>query len=405
MEVMSLSHLPSEQEMLEQLKAWCLIESGTYFAQGIQRQSQALLKALVPLGAEIEIRDSGSHAVVDDEGRVQKRPLGPLIIARKRPQATRQVLLGIHYDTVYGESLAAGELRLDHTTGRLIGPGVADAKGGIVIMLAALRALESHSCKDGLGWELFLNSDEEVGSPSSQEYLKSCQGRFDFAMLFEPALPDGRMPLRRKGSGNFTWVIRGKAAHAGRDFSQGRNAVAQAARLATDLDQLNGKFAGSTFNVGSIVGGGAFNVVPDLCLLRLNVRVDDHGLMLSIREAFDELRVTYNKREGFGCELHGDFTSPPKVVTPATQILADYVQRVGDSVHQSVQWTESGGVCDGNKLAAVGVPTIDTFGPRGGELHSDREWMEIGSLVPRALFAASVLLGHARGEIDLSRKS
>src|SRR5204863_2063795 len=118
--------------------------------------------------------------------------------------------------------------------------------------------------------------DEEIGSPGSIELLNRAAKDNRLGLLFEPAMGDeGALVGERKGFGNFTVIVRGRAAHAGRDFAQGRNAVIAAAKMMHKLHALNDELGsnGITVNVGRVVGGGAVNVVPDLCVARINVRI------------------------------------------------------------------------------------------------------------------------------------
>ncbi len=393
---------------VERLEAWCGISSYSRDVGGLWRMSEKLLGALEEFPAEVDVRSLPDETTIDDRGESVAQPLGRLIVARCRPEAPRQVLLGIHYDTVY-PSLSHDRIRpLDGR--RLAAPGGADAKGGIVVMLEALRAFEGTDAAGDLGWELFLNPDEELGSPGSREYLAGATGRFDLALLFEPALPDGARVSARKGSGNFTLVVDGRAAHAGRDFAAGRNAVVHASRLIERLDRFNGRFGDSTFNVGRIVGGGASNVVPDRAVVRLNVRVDRTERIGSIDHALNELVEEFGAAEGYGCRLHGAITSPPKRLDADAERLIGLFDEVDRAIGPSPRswcetgsWRETGGVCDGNKLAAAGIPNVDTCGPIGGELHSEREWVALDSLIDRARRAALILARHARGTSGLSR--
>ena len=260
-------------EMVELVRRLCDLNSGSANLAGLHRVANILDEEFGPLADERDRLALPPWDWVDDRGHHEKMELGQGLQFRKNSAAERQVWLGIHYDTVYG---------LEHPfqschwldTGRLNGPGVADAKGGIVVMLFALRAVARLGLGERLGWEVFLNPDEEIGSPGSIPYFRQCAAHYDFGMLFEPALPDGSLAYERKGSGNFTLLVRGKAAHAGREHHAGRNAVVHAARLADRIDKLNGQFGESTFNVARIIGGGPANIVPDLAIARFNVRVD-----------------------------------------------------------------------------------------------------------------------------------
>lgn len=396
-ELVSESLLPDQASLQRRLMEWAAISSWTYDPTGMARMAAVLETEMASLGVEVQRRELAPEVSLDDQGREHHAKLGPLLVARCRPQAKRQVLLGIHYDTVYGPNLTAGAL-VQHGE-HLRGPGVADAKGGIVVLLAALEAFEQTAAASDLGWELFFNPDEEIGSPCSLEYFESCRDRFDFALLFEPALVDGGMAIQRKGSGNFTFVVRGKSAHAGRDFHEGRNAVVHASRLAERIADCNGQFGTSTFNVARLVGGGPLNAVPDLCTLRVNVRVDVASRQPLIESRLRAIAHEFDSVAGFHCELHGSISSPPKPPTPQVWSLAKRIEAIATPLGQEPTWIETGGVCDGNKLAAVGIPTIDTLGPRGGGLHSEREWVDLTSLVPRARLVASLLNAHARANI------
>src|SRR6185503_10566896 len=155
--------------------------------------------------------------------------------------------------------------------GVLNGPGVADMKGGIAVMLAALKAVEASPAAGQLGYEVVINSDEEVGSLSSAALLaRAAQGKAA-ALTYEPAaLPDGTLAGARPGSGNFALIVRGRSAHAGRNPEDGRNALLAAADLALKLAAAKGP--GLSINPSRIEGGSPSNVVPDLAVLRVNLR-------------------------------------------------------------------------------------------------------------------------------------
>src|SRR5690606_8292139 len=157
--------------------------------------------------------------------------------------------------------------------GALNGPGIADMKGGISVMLGALEAFEAHPLKDRVGWTALLSPDEEIGSPGSAPLLAELGARGHIGLTYEPAMADGTLAGERKGSGNYHLIVHGKAAHAGRAFHEGANAIAGAAMIATRLHALNGQREGVTVNVAKIAGGGPLNVVADNAVVRFNVRV------------------------------------------------------------------------------------------------------------------------------------
>ena len=302
-------------------------------------------------------------------------------------------------DTVYGPEHPFQTVRqVDGNT--INGPGVADAKGGLCVMLIALEALERSPFADQIGWEVLINSDEEIGSPGSGPLLKQCAQRNQIGLLFEPALPDGALVGERKGSGNFDAIIRGRSAHAGRDFHHGRNAMHAAAALVVALDELNRTMPGVTVNVGRIDGGGPSNVVPDLAVVRFNCRIPTPHFQARLEGELKRIVEEIDQRDGINVELIGGFRSPPKIVDPPTQKLFDQVADCGRELGLSLTWRSSGGVSDGNKLAAAGLPVIDTLGPRGGNLHSTEEFLLLDSLTERAKLTALLLMKLGAGEIQ-----
>jgi glutamate carboxypeptidase len=336
--------------------------------------------------------------VVDSQGDELAMETGPALRWDFQPQQPRRVLLCIHYDTVFGPA-DPFQVCEQLTDDRLQGPGVADAKGGILVIRNALQALTHFELANQIGWTVLLTPDEELGSPSSQQLLKQLAPDFDFALLFEPALLGGQLVSRRKGSGNYTLIVRGQAAHAGRHFEQGRNAVIELCRMVTRLDALNGKRPQLTVNVGQIQGGGAVNVVPDLAIARLNVRVADlaagQWFEHELQACIDEL----NYKPGFHCRCLGGLTSPPKLVTAEMQQLMRAVEASSMTLgREPIQWQETGGVCDGNKLAAAGLANVDTLGPIGDGLHSRREWVSLKSIEEQAQLVVELLSRFSTGE-------
>lgn len=318
----------------------------------------------------------------------------------------RKVLLAIHYDTVFGSEHAFQTCERITDT-RLQGPGVADAKGGIIVLRYALQALQRFGLAEHCGWTLLLNPDEELGSPSSNYLFRDVAGDFDFGLLVEPALPSGELVAERKGSGNFDLVVRGKSAHAGRHFEDGRNAIAQLNRLLVAIDELNGKRPGTTLNIGAISGGGALNIVPDVAIGRFNIRVQDQASADWIAHQLDRIVNEAEHPPGISCRLFGGITSPPKQRTDRLEQLMRAVEEstlaIGDP---EVRWRSTGGVCDGNKLAAAGLPNIDTLGPMGDGLHSTSEWVDLASLPRKAKMLVNLLHRFSQGEFDeLSRQS
>ena len=163
--------------------------------------------------------------------------------------------------------------RLDDN--RIQGPGVTDAKGGLLVMLKALEAFERSPWANELGWEALINPDEEIGSPGSKLLLEKAARTNDIGLVFEPSLSDGNLVGSRRGSGNFVVMVKGRAAHAGREPHIGRNAINALAEFVVQLNSLPPGALGLTLNVGYIEGGGPVNVVPDRAICKFNVRVSN----------------------------------------------------------------------------------------------------------------------------------
>ena len=392
--------------MADRVRMWSSINSGSANRAGIERVIDAVEPVLHGLADSVERVPMPETEVVDDAGQPQRTPTAPTLRARKRPGAPVQVLLVIHTDTVYGENHAFQAVN-DRADGTMHGPGVADAKGGIAVMLTALEAFErvEPAQRDRVGWTVLLNPDEEIGAPASVALLHEEARRADVGLVYEPALPDGTLIAARKGSGNFAVVVRGRSAHAGRAFFEGRNAVVAAAGLAQRLAALTDGDTGTTVNVGKIAGGGANNVVPDLAVVRFNVRVADHAARESVERELQRVVAEAEALDGITAELHGRFNNPPKPLTPGIAALLEQLREAGSEVGVSFETQDSGGVCDGNKLASVGLAVVDTLGPIGGRIHSDEEYLDPASLVPRAQLTANLLRGYAAGLFDPPEKA
>ncbi|MFQ6022895.1 MAG: hydrolase [Acidiferrobacterales bacterium] len=384
--------------MVQMLFDWSAINSGSYNLAGLGRMRQALISAFRPLQGTIEEIDLAPMEMVDGDGKVLQVPLGKALRITRRLEARHHVFLGGHMDTVFGSDHPFQKTvwRDKHS---LNGPGVADLKGGLVVMLKVLEALERSPYAETVGWEVLINPDEEIGSPGSAPLLEASARRNQFGLIYEPALSDGTLAGARKGSGNFVAVIRGKAAHAGREHHLGHNAVVALADFIRAIDALNGKQPGITVNPGKIEGGGPVNIVPDLAICRFNIRVATVDEQAWVENQLQAICEQINQREGYKLELHGDFGRTPKALTPESQTLFETIAACGKDLGLSIEWKPTGGCCDGNNLAAAGLPNVDTLGVRGGHIHSADEFVLVDSLTERARLSALLLMKLGAGEL------
>jgi glutamate carboxypeptidase len=376
--------------MLEQVEAWAEINSGSRNLEGLGDMAYLLSDAFAVLPGELVFEDPRPVEAVDSAGRTIEIGHGKNLHITVRPEAPVQLLFTGHMDTVFG---------VDHefqtTTwledGVLGGPGVADMKGGIAVMLAALKAVEQSPDAPRLGYEVVINSDEEVGSPASAALLARAARGKSAALTYEPAaLPDGTLAGARPGSGNFAIVVKGRSAHAGRNPEDGRNALLAAADLALRLDRLRRE--GLSVNPSRIEGGSPSNVVPDLAVLRVNLRPRTPEIEAEAKHAIDEIVAAVAAERDVTIEAHGGFGRPPKPLTPEAEALFNLVKSAGADLGQAIAWQPSGGVCDGNNIAACGVPVVDTMGVRGGKIHSPEEYLIVDSLAERAALSALTIL-------------
>jgi glutamate carboxypeptidase len=394
-----LRHLTDQGALIiDRAVAWCAINSGSRHLGGLERQRQVLLEAFGNLpAAPIDIPLDGSPEVGAD-GKIGEQAHPAAIAVIVRPEAPVQVVLTGHYDTVYPETsrFQAVTTRPD---GALHGPGIADMKGGISVMLAALEAFERHPLANQVGYRVLLSPDEEIGSVASSPILAQFARQGHVGLTYEPALADGSLASARKGSGNFHIVVHGRAAHAGRDFAAGRNAVMEAARIAQALHALNGQRDGVTCNIAKIDGGSPLNMVPDVAVVRFNVRFPAMEDAAWFEDEVAKI-VASTTGEGLHAHLHGRVTRGAKPFNAAQQRLFGAVKEVGALLGQEIGWKSSGGVCEGNNLFASGLPNVDTLGVRGGDIHSEAEHAWPDSFVERAQLSALILMKLASGEID-----
>ncbi|MEJ7926493.1 hydrolase [Sphingobium sp. AN641] len=383
--------------MLEQVLAWSQVNSGSRNLTGLAVMAAHLADAFSNLPGDIALVEPSPVEVVGADGRIEPLVLGRHLQLSVRPKAARRILLTGHMDTVFAADHPFQHCRrIDDRT--LNGPGVADMKGGIALMLAALSAFEAWPGAAALGYDVIINSDEEIGSPSSAPLLRERSAGKIAALTYEPALPDGTLAGGRGGSGNFSLVVTGRSAHAGRNPQDGRNALLAAADLALRLKA--GERPGLSCNPAKIDGGGPNNIVPDHALLRVNFRpltTTDQATALAL---IDRSVVGVMRDHDVAIHVHGGFGRPPKPMDAKAQRLFALVQRCGADLGLPIAWRDTGGVCDGNNIAACGVPVVDTMGARGGDIHSAGEFLLTDSLPERAQLSALTLMRIAQGQFD-----
>jgi glutamate carboxypeptidase len=384
------------EPMLAQVEAWAAVNSGSHNLVGLGQVAGLLADAYAALPGEPVLREAAPVDSVTASGERMAVQHGHNLHLSVRPQAPVQLLFTGHMDTVFAADHPFQDV-FWRDEGVLGGPGVADMKGGLAVLLAALKGVEASPAAAALGYEIVINSDEEVGSPGSAALIAEAARGKKAALTYEPsALPDGTLAGARPGSGNFSLIVRGKSAHAGRNPEEGRNAVLAAAELALRLEEA--KAEGLSVNPARIDGGGPNNVVPDHAILRINMRPSTLADQARAQAALEEAVAEVATKRDLRIDMHGGWGRPPKPLDPAAEKLFTLVAGCGADLGQTVRWRDSGGVCDGNNISACGVPVVDTMGVRGGAIHSDLEYLIVESLAERARLSALTIMRLAQGE-------
>ena len=392
-----------QETMVDQLHQFCEINSGTTNLPGLSSMLEVLQNAFNPLADSIERKKLPPLPIVNMNGNSIEQSFGDALFIRKRSHLKRRILLGGHMDTVYTAAHPFQKLTYLNDN-EINGPGVADMKGGLIVMLHALAAFEQTDFADELGWDVFINSEEEIGSPASSLVFDELASDYQAALIYEPAMnATGTLAKNRKGSGKLTLIATGKSAHAGRDFHAGRNAICYLAQAILAVHALNGLRDGVTINVGKIAGGEALNVVPDKAVAQLDVRISAPEDEFWVRAELGKI-INQFKHKDYALTVHGGFGRPVKQVCAGTKRLFNRICTIGQQLGLSIDWKDSGGCCDGNNLAKHGLPVLDTLGVRGGNIHSAEEFIVVDSLSERATLSALLLVDLSQGGLEDLKK-
>ncbi|WP_417621366.1 hydrolase [Parasphingorhabdus sp.] len=379
----------SDLPLLPRTLEWAKVNSGTNNLDGLATVAEMLADAFSVLPGETSLIDPEPVEAVRADGSVDQIQRGRHLVTSVRPEARVRLLLTGHMDTVFAADHPFQQI-VELESGILNGPGLADMKGGLSVMLGALQLLEQSGYANRIGYDVMINSDEEVGSGSSASLIRRLAEGKTAALTYEPALPDGTLAGERGGSGNFSIIFTGKSAHAGRNPEEGRNALVAAADMAVRLKALHRE--GLSVNPAKIDGGGPNNAVPDHAILRVNFRPKTLEDQAAAQKALDQMVADIAKTHDLGVHCHGGFGRPPKPIDPQAQKLFGLVKQCGAELGLDINWRGTGGVCDGNNIAACGIPVVDTMGVRGGAIHSSDEYLITESLVERTQLSALTIM-------------
>ncbi|MBX9823370.1 MAG: M20/M25/M40 family metallo-hydrolase [Xanthobacteraceae bacterium] len=358
-------HKPGAIKLWERLVN---IDSGTGDAEGLKAVGAIATEELQKLGAKIETVSS-APAVGDN------------IVATFSGTGKGKVLLMAHMDTVFGKgAVAARPFRIEG--GRAYGPGVSDDKAGVVTAITVLNILQDLKFKDYARLTVFLNTNEETGSRGSRALIEKLAKEHDVTLNLESGRAGDGLVIWRKGSGTIKLEVKGRASHAGSAPELGRNAVMELAHQMMQLSKLADAQKGTTINFTVVKGGDRKNIIPDFAEADADVRA-------VMTEEFDrverELAVAIRNKLVADTEVTATLTRSFPTMPQNAQIdaLAAMAQRIYGEIGRKLNLEGSGGAADSSLAAGVFRPTLDGLSLVGGNAHTDREYAEVDSMVPR----------------------
>jgi glutamate carboxypeptidase len=357
------------------------IDSGTYTPAGVNKVADALEARFRSSGWEVERR-------VHRPGNGAQQ-LGDVLVARVEGSGSHRVLLVCHMDTVWPEgTVTERPFRVEGDRG--FGPGVSDAKSGLLAGIEAADALKRLGM-DSFGRVTFVcNPDEETGSPFAGATIQDLARESDVAYVLEAGRENGDIVSARKGITTIRVELIGRAAHAGVEPERGRHAVLDGALKAADLQALNGTLPGVTVNVGVLSGGTRPNVVPDRCAMEIDVRAWEESVLEEARKRAREI-LEAERVPGVRAAIELDIEYPPMERSPGTERLVAIARELGNELGLDLRDASTGGGSDANMVAAAGTPVLDGLGPVGGDDHSPDEWVDLASVAPRVAVLAGLI--------------
>ena len=366
---------------VDALRGMVNVDCGSFTPEGVNVIADLCQQRFEAAGWSVErLR----HEPGDGEDR-----LGDLVIGRLGGSGTTRVLMIGHTDTVFDPgTVAERPLRIEGD--RAFGPGVSDMKGGLLTGFLAVEVLQAADF-DGFGSITYIcNPDEEIGSPWSQDVIEAEAANADVALVLEGARENGDIVSSRKGVSDFRIEIEGRAAHAGVEPERGRSAILEAAYKTVALQTLNGLWPGVTVNVGVVEGGTRPNVVPERCVLEVDVRSPEESSFKEAQEAVRRIADEHTVPDLHVTTIGSGWHRPMEKGEGGAR-LVDLAIAVAAELGFELRDAATGGASDANTTSAAGVPTLDGLGPIGGDDHGPREWLDLTSVVPRICLLAGLL--------------
>jgi glutamate carboxypeptidase len=393
---------PGEQELVEWLEGEesgmiALLEritninTGSLNKAGMAELAEIFSTELRGLGFNVDALPGGLIEMPSCPGTNYDIDLADHLLASKPGNGTRLLLMG-HLDTVFRFDSPFQSYRQDGD--RVFGPGVADMKGGLVVMLYALKALHAQGLLQDMDISVLLNSDEEMGSLSSRQYVEEQAREHDFGLVYESS-GTNNLVRQRKGLGQARFVVNGRASHAGGAHEQGRSAIKELAYKIVEIENLTDYETGVTVNVGIVSGGESRNTVAPCAEALIDLRYPTPEQGVETAAQFEEIfGQVYSYPVDSGEISTNSWVSlhrPPKIPTEESDYLLEKTRAIGRLLGQELGVTDSGGGTDGSLSQAVGLPTLDSLGIAGTGAHTIREEARLSSLLERAQLNAVLI--------------
>lgn len=367
-----------QKAYLSTVKELVDIDTGTGQAPGLKTVSAMLVERLKALGAEVTTSPASPSA-------------GDNIVGILKGSGSKTFLLMVHYDTVFGPGTAAKRpFRVDGE--RAYGPGVADAKGGVAMILHSLQLLQDQKFKDFGTLTVLFNPDEETGSSGSKQIIAELARKHDYVFSYEPPDKDA-VTVATNGINGVFLDVKGKSSHAGSAPEAGRNAAMELAHQMLQLKDLGDPAKGTTVNWTLIKGGDKRNIIPSSASAEADMRYSDLGE--SDRVLADGQRIVQKKLiEGTEVALRLEKGRPPLAKNPGSDQLAKTAQALYGKIGRSIEpiamrfGTDAGyAYVPGSAKPAV----LETMGVVGAGLHADDEYIELSSIAPRLYLTVSLI--------------
>ncbi len=363
-----------ESEMFSLLRKMVEIESPSDDKAAVDRMGAFLAEVFERLGGRVTFypqEAAGNHLKAEFAGGASGKPV---------------LLLG-HFDTVWPLSTLA-KMPFQMKDGRAFGPGVYDMKAGITMMIFALRALkESGAAHRPV--TILLDTDEEVGSTTGRPIVETTAKDCEAVLVLEPSQgPQGHLKTSRKGVGDITVRVRGRASHSGVDFEKGRSAIVELARQLLEIVKFTDLARGITVNPGVIQGGTRSNVIAAEAWAEVDLRIARAADAAELEKKFAALKPF---DPDCSIELSGGINRPPMERTEGTVRLFGMAREIGASIGWKVEESSTGGGSDGNFTSALGIPTLDGLGALGEGAHASNESVVTQDLPKRTALVAGLI--------------